>query len=255
MADKTAYHPDGIHVVRFNEQWHTYRDNLGSRYVSGTTFVGKFFPKFDMVAVSEQCAAGDNPKYAGRDPQEIRAEWKAEGKRGSSEGDNTHEYAEGVMAGWKPWELPEPISERCKALFRQVNRITKFLKSKYQFIAAEKIVFSPLLGIAGMIDLLMFDPATQEILILDWKQNKGISTENFHQKALEPIDHLQDTHISKYSMQLSLYQHILIRERYYPQAKGYRRALIHLTPDNVRPIKLDDHNYEIKELIKYDKRK
>lgn len=249
MADKIAHHPDLIHVIRFNEQWHTYRDNLGSRYVSGTTFVGKFFPKFDMVAVSERCAVGNNPKYAGRDPEEIRAEWSAEGKRGSSEGNNAHEYAEGIMAGWKYSELPLPISDRCVQLFSQVDRITDWLLTRYDFIEAEKIVFSPELNIAGMVDLVMQDPETGEILVLDWKQNKEINTRNFHQNALLPIDHLEDSHISKYSLQLSLYQHIMMRENYFPDATGYRRALIHITPDNVKPIRLDYYYYEIKLML------
>ncbi len=250
---KKAYHPDKKSFIIFKEKYHQYIDNLGVLYTSGTTFIKPFFPKFDMIAMSEKCATGDNPKYAGRNPEEIRAEWKAKGERGSSEGDNTHEYAEGIMAGWDTSELPKPISERCMQLFKQVDKIAAWLKSKYQFIEAEKIVFSPHLGIAGMVDLIMLDLATQEILVLDWKQNEEITIENFFQKALFPIEHLQDTHISKYSLQLSLYQHILEREQYYPQAKGYRRALIHISPDNVTPIKLENYSYEIKELINHVK--
>ena len=246
---KKAYHPDKKSFIIFKEKYHQYIDNLGVSYTSGTTFIKPFFPKFDMIAMSEKCATGDNPKYAGRNPEEIRAEWKAKGERGSSEGDNTHEYAEGIMAGWDTSELPKPISERCMQLFKQVDKIAAWLKSKYQFIEAEKIVFSPHLGIAGMVDLIMLDPATQEILILDWKTNKEISTENFHQNALNLIEHLQDTAVSKYSLQLSLYQYIMIKENYFPEAKGYRRALIHITPMSPVTIKTEYCGYEIKEML------
>lgn len=250
VPDKIANHPDGKHVIQFNEKQHTYRDNKGSRYVSGTTFVGSFFPKFDAVSVSEKCSRGNNPKYAGRTPEDIRAEWAAEGERGSSEGDNAHCYAEGKMSSWPEDKLPKPISERCVKLFNQIERITRWLKNKYKFIEAEKIIFSPDLGLAGMVDLIMLDPRTGEILILDWKTNEELSSKNFFQSAFSPIEYLQDTHINKYTLQLSLYQFLLDREGYFPDAKGFRRALIHLTPDSVLPVKIKDYTFEIKEMIK-----
>lgn len=248
--DKIAHHPNGKYTIRFNEQYHTYRDNLGSRYVSGTTFVGKFFPKFDAESVSIKCSKGKNPKYAGRDPKEIMAEWAAEGERGSKEGDNAHLYAEMRMRNAPADKIPKPISPRCVQLFKQVDKIIAWLKHKYTFIEAEKIIFSPGLNIAGMVDLVMHDPATGEILILDWKQNKELSSDNFFQSAFDPIEYLQDTHINKYTLQLSLYQYIMDLEGYFPEATGYRRALLHLTPESVLPIKVEDYTFEIKEMLK-----
>jgi len=109
MPDKTAHHPDGHHVIKFGEKWHTYTDQNGTSYTSGTKFVGQFFPKFDMVAMSEKCSAGENPKYKGREPEEIRAEWSAEGDRGRTEGTLVHNYAEGLMCGWSPEICPANI--------------------------------------------------------------------------------------------------------------------------------------------------
>jgi hypothetical protein len=249
MGDKVAYHPDGEHVITFRENRHTYTDNHGRRYLSGTGFVGRFFPKFDMEAVSIRCSQGDNPKYAGRTPEDIRAEWKAEAIRGSSEGDNTHAYAESQISGWPVDQVPKPISDRCVLLFSQVDRAVAGLLSRFIFIGAEVVIFSPGLGFSGMIDLLMYDPATNEILVLDWKQNKEISRENQWQSGLPPIDHLQATDISKYTLQLSTYQYILDRGKYFPSVSGYRRALIHLAPDHFEIIPLEYYDYEIQQMI------
>jgi len=246
---KTAYHPNGKHVITFREDRHTYIDNQGSRYLSGTGFVGRFFPKFDAVAISKKCSKGKNPKYAGRPPEDIRAEWLAEAKRGSSEGDNTHMYAEGLISGWPPGNLPAPISDRCSALFVQVERAVAGLLKRFVFIAAEMIIFSPDLGLSGMVDLVMFDPATNEILILDWKQNKEIKTENIWQSGKAPIDHLEASDKSKYSLQLSTYQYIIDREGYFPGVAGYRRALIHITPDLFKTIPLEYYDYEVQLMI------
>ncbi|MBI9090735.1 MAG: PD-(D/E)XK nuclease family protein [Desulfobacterium sp.] len=249
MADKTAYHPDGDHVITFREGPHTYTDNHGTRYLSGTGFVGRFFGKFDAEAVSLRCSQGKNPKYAGRPPGDIRAEWSAEARRGSSEGDNTHEYAESQISSWPADRVPGPISDRCTALFVQADRAVAGLLSRFTFIGAEMVIFSPDLCLSGMVDLLMYDPSTNEILILDWKQNKEISRENPWQSGLPPIDHLQATDISKYTLQLSTYQYILDRESYFPTVSGFRRALIHLTPETFNAIPLDYYDYEVQQMI------
>lgn len=251
MADKKAYHPNGIAWIQFLDEPHTYIDDMGVQYLSGTSFVKQFFPEFDADAMSKKCAAGKNPKYAGRSPEEIRAEWEVEALRGSSEGNNIHMYAEGLMCGWPSEQLPEPISDRCRALFIQVDRAINWLKSRFVFIAAEMVVFSPALGLSGMIDLVVFDPAFNTIFILDYKQNKEISRQGFRgETALSPIDHLQASDISKYGIQLSTYQYILDREKYFPNTVKYHRALIHLTIENFQFIPLDFYNYEINLMLK-----
>lgn len=250
--NKKAYHPDGKHSIVFDEGPHTYTDNFGKIYTSATSFVGQFFEKFDAVDVSERCAVGVNPKYSGRLPEDIRAEWSAEGKRGQDEGTNVHEFAEGLMDSWGADRLPVPISSRCENIFLQVALAVNALNRKFQFVAIEMIVFSPFLGISGMIDLLMYDPVTNEIIILDHKQNKNApTTENHWRNGLGPLDHLQDTDIAHYSLQLSLYQHLLTVGKYFPGISGYRRILIHLMPDSFREIELEGYDYEIMEMLKY----
>lgn len=219
--------------------------------MSGTQLLKKFTPKFDAVAISEKCAAGKNPKYAGRSPEEIRQEWKSEGDRGRMEGDNLHAYVEALLL---KKETPYPISERCGHLFYQGGLAVEKLLKRFEFIDAESIIFSPYLGLAGMVDLIMFDPEANEIILLDWKQNKEISTTNTFQTLLEPINHLQQTDINQYSLQLSLYEFILDREGYFRTINGYRRALIHITPDSNRAIPLDNYRYEIMEMLKYESR-
>lgn len=251
MADKKAYHPNGSAFIEFLEGPHSYIDNMGVRYLSCTSFCGQFFPKFDAKTMSRKCADGKNPKYAGRTPWDIRNEWSAEAERGSSEGDNTHMYAEGLISGWPREQLPSPISDRCRALFVQVVRAVTWLLKRFVFVAAEMVIFSPDLGLSGMVDLVMFDPATNDVLILDWKQNKKITRQGFRgETALAPIDHLQASDISKYGLQLSTYQYILDREGYFPVNAGYRRALIHLTPENFHIISLDFYDYEIQLMLK-----
>jgi len=248
---KHAYHPDGVHLVTFNEQWHRYTDQTGKRYISGTQFIGKLFPKFDAVTVSRECAAGRNPKYAGRNPVDIRNEWAAEGERGRDEGTNIHAYAEGMVSGWPADRLPAPMSDRCGLVFLQVDKVIRDHFANLQFVGAEVIIFSPDMGVAGTVDLLMYDPMKNFIYIFDWKNNKAISKTSFREKAFYPIDHLDNCDIAKYSLQTSLYKRILERENYFPGVDGYESALIHVREDRCEIIELEDYGYEISEMVKF----
>jgi len=246
---KKATHPSGSRTITFTPRDHSYVDNQGQKYISGTQFLKKFTPGFDAVAVSEKCAKSKNPKYKGRSPEEIRQEWKTEGDRGRNEGENFHAYVEARLLKQAP---PKPISARCEKLFIQGDKAIQKLLGRFGFLGCEVIVFSPSLKIAGMIDLLMFDARANEVIVLDWKQNKEIDTENNYQNLLAPINHLQSTAINQYSLQLSLYELILTHERYF--SNKFRRAIIHITPENNVAIPLDNYRYEIMEMLKYESR-
>jgi len=252
MPDKTAHHPDGYHVIKFGEKWHTYKCNHNIKYVSGTKFISMLFPKFDMVAVSEKCSAGKNPKYAGRSPLDIRNEWSENGRISSDEGTNIHEYAESKVSKWDVSKQPKPLSDRCTAIYKQADIITSKLLDKFVFVCAEMIVFSPSLKIAGMVDLLMWNPKTRTVLILDWKTNKdNPSVENsFNKKAFPPVDHIQDTKLNHYRLQLSLYRFIMETEGYFPNITKYQQAIIHLSEKAYAVIPLEYYEYEIKEALK-----
>jgi len=255
MADKIAYHPNGVSVITFLEGPHTYMDNNGMRYLSGTSLVKKFWISFDAVSMADKCSKGRNPKYQGRTAEEILEEWEAERLRGSSEGDNTHLYAEAVSAGWPMADRPAPISERTTLLFAQVDLVHDFLTRVrgFVFVSAEMVVFDPALGLAGMIDLIMYEPSTETLWILDWKQNKEIKTQNPWQMGKGPLSHLQQTDLNIYTLQLSTYQYLIEKNRYFPHSHKIRRALIHIKPHEYEIIPLNYWNYEVEEMFRASK--
>ncbi|MFH1152653.1 MAG: PD-(D/E)XK nuclease family protein [Pseudomonadota bacterium] len=252
MGDKIAYHPNGDHVITFLEGPHTYTDNYGKRYLSGTSLHGPYFEEFDSASQAVKSSKGTNRLYAGRDPREILAEWEAERLRGSSEGDNVHQYGEAVAAGWDVQDRPSPISDRSKALFVQVDRAIGYLTGRscrLVFVAAEMIIFSPELLLAGMVDLIMYHP-WGTLWVLDWKQNKKITTCNQWRTGSRPLSHLEDTDINKYTLQLSTYQYLIERERYFPHVKEIKRALIHLSETNYKILPLPYFKPEVESMLK-----
>ncbi len=251
----SSHHPNHKSIIFFDEGPHTYTDNNGEIYESVTTFVGKYFEKFDAEAVSEACSKGNNPKYAGRSSREIMLEWEEKAILASAEGTNAHLYFEGLMSDWPIGKLPKPIDERCRLIFIQIEIVVKELKKYYVFIGAEVIIFSIKLKKAGMIDLLCWSEATNEIVIFDLKTNQEINTFNNFRKALPPIDYLDDSEISKYSLQLSAYQKILIDEGYFPSVVGYKRALVHVSESSNEIIPVEDYSFEVNEMLKIEVKK
>lgn len=243
---KVAYHPSGL-SIKFSSENHLYVDENRNTYTSGTTFISKFFPSFDKLKIAGRCSKRDNPKYAGREVDDILDEWEAEGERGRSEGTNIHEYAEKLFTG-EP--LPAPISERCGRIFKHVDQAVFELKQCFQFVGAEVIVFDPETLKSGTIDLLMYHPGQNEIIILDWKQNKEITVQNKFQRGLKPIDHLEDTDVNHYSLQLSYYEWLIRKGNYFPGVTKFNRALVHLKEDGFNMIRLEDYSYEINEMLK-----
>lgn len=240
---KTAKHPSGL-TIKFKESDHSYVCvETGQKFTSATTFVSSFFPKFDAVEVSERIA-----EKRGTTPEALRAEWEAEGNRGRTEGTNCHAYAEAVMQPGKI-DPPAPLSERCSRVFKSIDWAAGYLLDRYQFVAAEKMIFSPLFGLSGTIDLLMHDPRRNHLLILDWKQNKEIGTTNRWQSGFPPIGHLEDTDFNHYTLQLSTYKTILLTENYFAGIDGIRLGLIHVTPEEARFMKLDYYGAEIAQMI------
>lgn len=116
-------------------------------------------------------------------------------------------------------------------------------------------MFNPYLPtpIAGTIDLLARSRKNGDILILDWKTNKSIDTENKWNKfGLDPIGHIPDLNYWHYSCQLSLYQYLLTLGKYVPTGSKFKRAIIHVTCDSAKIIQLPDLTSEIKDMIIYN---
>lgn len=245
--NKTATHNNLTCI--FNEADHSYRiKETGDLLTSVTTIIKQFTPPFDSRAMAQQMIDKKKPRYAGMTLEEIIESWKNKASHSAFEGTLLHSYAE-LWPKTKGYGF-HPKTPRVLSLCKQVDKLFPKLLKRFRLVEAEKIVFSQSLGLAGQIDLIMADD-TGEGIIIDWKTNGKVLTnsESAFGKMLSPIDHLANCDVVRYGLQLALYEKILTDEEYYPEFKGYRKALVHVQEAYGKIVKVDNYKDDIEGLL------
>ena len=206
--------------ISLDQKNHKYllNNNPDFKFSSVTEFIHLFFEKFDQERVAKKLI-NTNPKYRGKTVSEVLLDWGKGAKRGTI----VHN------------ELEMFIKE--KAIPKHQMSITgaRWLKEKqkneYNTFYSEVIVYTKELGIAGTIDLLVYNSEQNMYHLVDWKTNKRIDKNSFKNKKgiLPSSQHLDDCNFTHYSLQLSFYRYIL--ERYYGLEIG-SQTLFHLKEDD-----------------------
>ena len=246
----TAKNPQGVEIT-FNEQYHSYKSVIDGKeisYVSGTTFLSKFFKPFDPTGeITARCAKRD-----GLTVEQLKQKWAEKGKKSCYYGTRLHETCEDTLLQRDLRNTPDSPEE--DARFKNGIKAAKSILQKFDIIGIEKIVFSHQLPtpIAGTIDLLCKSKLDGSYCIFDWKTNEKIEKDNkYNSFCLDPISYLPDTSLYHYGLQLSLYQFIMEYQHYVPNGTQFKRALIHITSDNAEVIKIPDLTKEIRDLVIY----
>lgn len=227
---KSVSHPMLDLSIQFNPEDHSYIDSNGIGYISATTFVKSFFEPFD-----EKDALSRTSVKTGILEMELLSEWREKRESASEHGNMVHAFAEATIMGLS---VPTPSTDddrrSCAILGEAINE----LENTYDFVSAEQIVFDPRIGVAGTVDLIAFNRKTSKLAILDWKTCESITNDSFGKRGLPPIEHVPDSKVSHYALQLSLYAHILASQSSLYPTKGCQieLALIHIPPVGDEPV-------------------
>ena len=187
--------------ITFRESDHIYMVD-GVPLDSVTSFVTNCFPKFNANFYAKRKA-----EEFGKRPEEVLAEWEKKGQESRELGTAMHRKIEDYYLG------KNPTSDETFDLFRIfANKIT--LKP----YRTEWAVYDWEHKIAGTIDFV--DYQNGEFIIYDWKRSSKLIAGNglpikksiYGEKALPPIDHLDDTPYYHYALQLGLYKYILEKD-------------------------------------------
>lgn len=252
-ACSKAKNPQGIEII-FTEEDHRYTSIIDGKeieYISGTTFLDKYFPEFDPTGkITEKCA-----KKQGISVSELKKLWRDKADRACVYGTKVHETVEDTLLGRK--YRNEYSDQKEKICFEYAKKVGVKLLKSLDILGVEKIVFNPELRIAGTIDLLGRSKKTGKYIIVDHKTNeKPIDeTNKYRAFCLDPISNVPDTSFGHYSLQLNLYSYLLKEGGYVDKDAEFEYYLDHITVDGVKMIKLPDLQKEIKLIINDYKKK
>ena len=134
----------------FDSEKHIYTvKETGRRLESVTTLIKHYTPPFDAPAMAQQMVDKKKPAYAGMTADEIQYQWREKADLASMEGTALHSYLE---------QWPEkkgfgfvPPTYRVLMMGKQVDKMFPKLLERFKLIAAEQIVFSAELGLAGQV--------------------------------------------------------------------------------------------------------
>jgi hypothetical protein len=197
-APINSVHPTTIY---FDEERHKYTDEFSNDYISVTTILGTYAPKFDAKEKARQCyRAGlrGNPKYSGKTLAQIEAQWDNARIKGCDTGNVKHNYLETAIKGATNYKrgasnfinghiytiadvIQHPgYGEVQLDYFQKVGLDMRYpdiydtiayLSYQGYRIYAEIGAFSYTHLISGLIDVFLIKDG--RFIIIDWKTNKA----------------------------------------------------------------------------------
>ena len=133
-----AKNPQGIEIT-FTEADHRYRSIIDGKeisYISGTTFLGKFFKPFDPTGeITRKCAL-----KRGVTVEALKEEWRLKGLEATTYGTRVHETCEDVFNGREFRNTPNNTKE--EFAFKHAKRISAKIKERLDILGIEYIVFN-----------------------------------------------------------------------------------------------------------------
>jgi len=216
---------DSDQNFKFNPEIRRYTYN-NKPLLSVSNFIKGLHQEFDSDYWSKVKA-----EELGITQEEILAQWDAKAKRSIEIGNFVHKWIENYYN--QVWtELPMDLE-----IIDRINHFNQVWgKNLYKLtpVCFEKRVFSEKYGIVGVIDSIFL--YKDKVIIVDFKTNSKIITENRFQKMFAPFDKYDDCHFIHYSIQVSLYS-LILRDMGIDVACGY---LLHISEEGPNLLKCLD---------------
>ena len=176
----------------FEEKAHKYTDSNGHNYVSVTTLIHDYVPKFD-----EKYWLHKKALEQGVSEKEIKRQWDRIKNEACDRGNRTHNGIEDAIKEYSKFKkaiqylnqregrcvtvadipnlIPTPLDiegfvEATSGKYDEIYRVFSYYQSKGYTIYSEIGVFDPELLISGTIDILCDRPT--DFVVLDWKTNR-----------------------------------------------------------------------------------
>lgn len=235
--------------ISFEERNHSYIVNGDPNYISATTIIKEFFPKFDSDLVITKMKKSNNwskSVYFGMQDADIKQQWKDKAENAANLGTILHASIENFYNNIE--QVVDPRIEKEYQQFLQFNDFMIHNRSELEPYRTEWCVYDEDYHVSGSIDMIFKDKNTDELHIFDWKRTPEMKKENRWDSGLAPICHLDDCKFNHYSLQLNIYKFIL-EQKYEKTVKSLTLVCFHPLNDDFFMEKVDDLQHEIKNLL------
>jgi len=236
--------------IQFQEKNHQYIVDGKSDYISVTTLIKEFFPKFDSDGIIKKMQKSTNwphSPYFGMSAEEIKRQWKEKAEEASRLGTLLHNTIEDYYNGHNP--APD---ESIQYEFNQFLEFHEKIQTTTNLIPyrSEWCVFHEDYHVAGSIDMIFRDPVTDELHIYDWKRTPLLKKKNHFQRGFDPISYLDDCNYIHYSLQLNIYKSIL-ESKYDKKIKNLTLVCFH--PQNLTFFeeRVSDYQEEAQHIMRH----
>jgi len=235
-------------AIIFKEDGHSYEsieeDNI--QWLSVTSLVSKFKPKFDKEGQAKKSAKNKNSKWYGMTVEQIIEAWDNETNRAINLGNFYHNQRESDMLDFKTIERNGTEIPIIKPLMNNDGIKLAPEQKLSDGLYPEHLVYLKSVGICGQADVV--EIVDGFININDYKTNKEIKEkgytnwEGITSKMYKPVNHLDDCNLNHYSLQLSIYAYII--KKHNPSLKIGRLTIQHV---KFKQIGEDANGYPINE--------
>jgi len=179
-------------MITFDEKEHKYTNPDGVEYISATTLIGKYKPKFDVEKMTALVA-----KKEGVTQDFVKDVWQQTTDIACKRGTEIHKFME-------TWLLGVEIEPN-----EYVTSIQEIWQPDLKQIYPERLLWLDDFKLAGTTDVL--EEHVKYFNLYDFKTNKKFSfntTSKYHEYMLAPLDHLPVCEYTTYALQLSLYAYM-----------------------------------------------
>ena len=193
----------------FFEEDHHYEYKRQRVGISVTRLIEDYTNEFDSQAVAEKVAERD-----GKSVQEVLDEWKEKNEWACEKGTLCHQYTQSLWNGDATYFYVRPKEEwKIISLEKVLSQGASFyedFRDKLEHLADEFIIGSEEYDIASAIDHIFINKLTGGLVLVDYKTNSDIHKNEKYAKNMKvPLQHLKDTTLNHYAIQLSIYKFIV----------------------------------------------
>ncbi len=177
--------------------------------ISVTRLIEEYTQPFNAEEVAKRVAEKEDKSVS-----EVLNEWKVKNEQACLKGSISHENEQSMWNGiiYRPNIecLPTSLKTALELIFKQEKEFHDDFEYKFEHLADEFVIGSNEYGIASAIDHLFINKLTGGLVMVDYKTNTDMYKNEKYAKYMQwPLDHLKDTKLNHYAIQLSIYKFLL----------------------------------------------